>query len=179
MKNGDIYKYNDYELLYYARENSDVAFGILLKKYSNLIRSKVSKLHIPKEYYDDYFQEGCMALLNAIKTYDENKKLPFTSFFEIVLKRHLISVLRKDIENFHAEKRDDLDITIYDSCQNELIKLIKEETSDMSDFEKYVYEESIIKGRKPSDIAGELKITPKQIYNARQRIIQKLRNIND
>ena len=80
MEKGDFYKYNDYELLYLVRTNVEEAREILFWKYSFLIRSRINRLGVPRIYWDDYYQEGCLMLHKAIKIYDENSKKVLQSF---------------------------------------------------------------------------------------------------
>ena len=85
-KYGDFSKYNDYELLYLIRANVEEARDILFWKYSFLIKSRINRLGVPRLYWDDYYQEGCLMLHRAIKIYDEGSRMSFTKFFELLLK---------------------------------------------------------------------------------------------
>ena len=77
---GDFRVYNDYELIYLIRMNIDEAKDILFWKYSFLIKSRIYRLGVPKIFWDDYYQEGCLTLHRAIKIFDENSMMTFTNF---------------------------------------------------------------------------------------------------
>ena len=48
-------------------------------------------------------------LHRAIKIYDEGSRMSFTKFFELLLKRRIITLLRKDLKEFQVEKMEDFD----------------------------------------------------------------------
>ena len=79
----DFRVYNDYELIYLVRTNVEEAKEILFWKYSFLIKSRIYRLGVPKIFWDDYYQEGCLTLHRAIKIFDENSMMTFTNFFEM------------------------------------------------------------------------------------------------
>ena len=47
----------------------------MLEKYQNLIRSKIYRFNIYYSQREDFYQEGCLVLLEAIHKFDA-KKLP-------------------------------------------------------------------------------------------------------
>lgn len=78
----DYKKLNDYELIYQVRENDEVAYGLLIDKYSNLINIMAKKYQ--KQYknigleFDDLYQEGMIGVIKALKDYNSNDTLFFT-----------------------------------------------------------------------------------------------------
>lgn len=172
--------YNDYELIYFAKEQDEQAWEILIWKYSFLIRARIKSLKIPYYLSDDFYQEGCLMLLKAVKTFDENKKIPFTSFFDMVLSRRFISLMRKEynhtidlipdekLDMFSDSKSQESDINNY--------LLLKENFDDFTTIELKVYNEIIINGKKAKELAEELHIDVKVIYNAKQRVLYKIRS---
>ncbi len=78
----DYKNLNDYELVYQVRENDDVAYDAILKKYSKLINI------IAKRYYrknkniglgfEDFYQEGMIGFLRALDDYDSSNTLFYT-----------------------------------------------------------------------------------------------------
>ena len=78
----DYRDYNDYELVYEIRENSEDAYNLLIEKYRPLI------IKTAKEYrnnfkglkleIDDLAQEGFCGLLQALDNYDEKSCLFYT-----------------------------------------------------------------------------------------------------
>ena len=62
------YHYNDNELLYLIAEKDDSALEIMFKKYTPLIRKRISEYKMVGKNSEDYFQEGLMMLVKSIET---------------------------------------------------------------------------------------------------------------
>ena len=95
-------QYNDYELLYMVEEDSPEAMEILINKYTPLIYARISKFHIKETYVDDYYQEGLIILFQATKKYNAESPMSFTNFFDLMLQRKIIDLLRKNKRYFGA-----------------------------------------------------------------------------
>ena len=89
-------KYNDNELLYLFSEGIEEALEILLEKYVGLIRKRVSSFKIQMRFRDDFLQEGYMALLIAIRTYHQESPKTFNKYFDLILQRRFIKILKSD-----------------------------------------------------------------------------------
>ena len=63
-------KYNDNELLYLLYEGEEVARQLLFKKYKFLIYKRLRAFRIKDKNFDDFFQEGLMALNDAINHFN-------------------------------------------------------------------------------------------------------------
>lgn len=174
---GDFRGYNDYELLYLARMNTEEALEILIWKYNFLIESRIKKLKVPKNLWDDYIQEGNITLLEAIKIYDERSRQSFTNFFDMLLKRRIITLLRKEkypisIDEMGADE-------IMDSIKEECPVSLSPNSYFFSDIERKVYELYFFEGKKNAEIAKILNISSKNVANAKQRVIHKIREFKD
>lgn len=90
------YKYNDSELLYLVNDGNDIALGILYYKYFNLIHRRLHAFRIKDRYYDDFFQEGLMMMHTAINTYSELYGKTFNKYFDLLLQRRIMTILKKD-----------------------------------------------------------------------------------
>lgn len=183
LRDRGIYYYNDYELLYLASSKIDEAIDILIWKYSFLIKSRISSLHIDSSHFDDYFQEGLIILMLAVRKYDEHQNSRFTSFFDLLLKRRLVSVLRKDIKSMQVEKKEIVECNILEETNQKYVfngqisQMLLEETpfmSSLSNFEKKVYDEVFRQNQKVSTIACKYNTEVKRISNTKQRVIKKI-----
>mgnify|MGYP000909807808 FL=1 len=96
-----MYQYNDFELLYLIRENCDIALDIMFQKYIPLINARIKTFHIKKRNRDDFFQEGLICLHKAISTFREDKNKTFTRYFDLILQRRFIQILKKENKNFY------------------------------------------------------------------------------
>ena len=176
MKNtGEFGKYNDYELLYLYKTNVEEAKEILFWKYSFLIKSRIQRLGVPRIYWDDYYQEGCLMLYRAIKIYDEESKMSFTNFFELLLKRRILTLLRKNLKEEEIEIIDDLDDYSNLIVNNDIKVLLEEFDYNFSDIEKIAYERIIINNEKIETVSKELGINSKSLSNAKQRALLKIK----
>lgn len=174
-KTGDFSKYNDYELLYLYKTNVEEAKEVLFWKYSFLIKSRIQRLGVPKIYWDDYYQEGCLMLYRAIKIYNEESKMSFTNFFELLLKRRIITLLRKDLRMDEIEKIEDLDEYSNYIVNNNINVLLESFDYNFSRIEKIAYERIVVNNEKIENVAKELGINPKSLSNAKQRAIIKIK----
>ena len=175
MEKIDFSKYNDYELLYLVRTNVEEAREILFWKYSYLIRSRINRLGVPRLYWDDYYQEGCLMLHKAIKIYDENSKMSFTKFFELLLRRRILTLLRKDLKEYEIEKFEDFDEYPNLIEENNVHCLFESVESNLSEIEKIAYERLIMCNEKVENVAKELGVSSKSLSNAKQRTLKKIK----
>ena len=166
-------EYNDFELLYMIRENSSEALEIMFEKYKPLIYSRIKGFNIKKSYVDDFYQEGLIALNDAIEKFDPNKNIVFTSFFDIVLQRRLMSALRRNKNYFETNYIcENVDIIeAYGSHKQQINnEKIEELEYSLSTFELKVFELKYKKELKTNEIANILGVEKNKIYNACDRI---------
>ena len=93
----DYKNFNDYELVYQVKENDEIAYGVLLKKYSNLV-SRVAKDYYKRNKnigleYDDFYQEGMIGLLRSLDSYDSSNTL-FYTYALLCIKRQMETCIR-------------------------------------------------------------------------------------
>ena len=78
----DYKNLNDYELIYQVRDNNEVAYGLLIEKYSNLVKILAKKyLKLNKDIgleYDDLYQEGMVGVIQALNDYNQDDTLFYT-----------------------------------------------------------------------------------------------------
>ena len=95
-------RYNDFELLYMISEDSHEALEIMFEKYKPLIYRRIKSFNIRKGYIEDFYQEGMIALYDAIKKYNSNSNITFTNFFDLILQRRIMTALRKNKNYFET-----------------------------------------------------------------------------
>lgn len=176
----DYKKYNDYELLYLYNIHSEEALDILLKKYSCLIEKKLYSFRIVKEKMEDYRQECMLALMNAIKTFDERFNKTFNKYAELVIERKIMKLLRDDsyyfkyfvlsenFENFSC--RTDVEKTI--SYQQIISEILKTKFNNIKD---EVLKEIYFEGMSVEEFSQKHGIPKKEIYNHIYWIRSKLK----
>ena len=163
---------NDYELIYLIQTYHDhIALEFLYKKYRKLIWKNVHLLQIDDKEHDDFYQEGCLMLIKAVDTFNEAKNKSFTRYFEMILKRQLYHLVRR-LPVYELSEDACLYQGSYYECYDEPIKL-----QCGSKLEMTIYQKHFIENQKISDIAQDLNLEIKTIYNAIYRIKEKYKNM--
>ena len=92
----DYKNLNDYELVYQVKEHDEVAYGILLDKYSHLV-DMLAKKYIKNNSnigleYEDLYQEGMVGIIKALDDYNESDTL-FYTYASLCAKREMDKTL--------------------------------------------------------------------------------------
>lgn len=107
---------NDYEIIYMIRENDDIARNIMFDKYMPIVKNIASNFYLSYSNigadYDDFLQEGMIALNKAINSYDENGGSLFYTYVTLCINRHLITYCR----NLTCKKHYSLNNSIGDDA---------------------------------------------------------------
>ena len=96
---------NDYELMYMIRENDDNAINMMYEKYLPLIRKIASKYYSKISYcgvdFDDFVQEGMIAVNRAIISYDSNSDVMVYTYIALCIERHYMTYCRNISNSKH------------------------------------------------------------------------------
>jgi len=187
-------EYTEYELIVLVREQKDEdALKILLKKYSPII-GKIASTYYGVGYdYQDFFQEGRIAFVRAIETFDENANSTFYAYSMTCVRNALISIYRKLKRNTGLDQLiDDMEeinkigvavnsnyVKQMDKFLNE--KMIIEEAlvskELLSNLEKQCLKYFLL-DNDYKEVATILGVSPKKVDNALSRCKSKLRKLN-
>ena len=188
--------------MYLISENNEEANNIIFKKYSSVIdlyAKKYLNLVDGKGMdYNDLYQEGLIALNEAINKYKEQKNIKFASFASICIERKMVSLVRMACRKKHSilydsysldYKKEDASESFVNLLQSnkdsiEDILITKESTiniinkinTSLSSLEKKVYELRL-NGYSYEMIAKEMGKTPKAIERTLDRIRNKLKDV--
>lgn len=104
---------NIYELLYMSRLCDEYAYRRLLKIFEPAVGaivkgylSRFSSYHLSRE---DLFQEGRLALGQAIETYRSDRGAGFRTFAEVVIRRRIVSCIRAAVHKQEYDSKLGLD----------------------------------------------------------------------
>ena len=182
-------QYNDYELLYLIYEGDEEALGIIFKKYDPLIKKKLYDFKIKNSLYDDFYQEGLIVLYVAVKTYNPSFNKTFTKYFELLLSRRIMTLLRdmkkehekvvvieSDILKDSSESFNYSDKMLSDNANHDILLKDNNIPSSMLTLsERDVLAMRYFKGKSSKEIADELNIDVKKVYNALYQAKKKIR----
>lgn len=161
-----------------------LACEALILRYTKLIFIKAAVYSTSESDRDDLCQEGLMALLKAIMSYDCERNAKFSTFAEVCIINQMRSVRSRAAkapsvcENIDDVNEEDLS----ESETPESIYMNKEFFSDLrravknelSGTERQVFD-MVICGASYKETAEKLGITEKSVDNAMQRARRKIR----
>lgn len=194
---------NDFELLYLVSENNDDAEDMFFEKYDGIIKMKCSKYKSFVESkgfdFNDLFQEGRLGLSQAIRDFQEQKNVKFSTFANLCIDRQIATFLRNIARDKHKILNDSISL---DSTTNTVGRPLTELLLDdknidpeqsfieieekeelfnridkvLSDSEKDVFDLRI-QGFTYKEISQLLNITEKAVDGTISRIKVKISNI--
>jgi RNA polymerase sporulation-specific sigma factor len=178
---------SDEELAVLAANGDDEAMAHLISAVTPIARAKASGFANARISNEDLMQEGMLGFLDAVKSFDPSKGVPFRAFAETCINNRIISAVRMNFNSknaalssavsFEAESveiasdSDPADI-ISDKFETEYLSQLL--STGLSDFEKKVIDLRL-RGKSYAQVANELCCGEKAVDNAIQRIKSKMR----
>lgn len=178
----------DEELAVLAAAGDDESMARLISAVAPIAKAKAaihSNARIPDE---DLSQEGMLGFLDAVRSFDPSKGVPFKSYAEICISNRILSAVRSNFNNknavlsnavsFEFETHELTDSSadpaniIAEKYDSEHIESLLR--SGLSDFEMQVINLRL-EGRSYQQIAIELSCGEKAVDNALQRVKKKFR----
>ena len=90
----DLGKFSDEQLCSMAASGDDSAMAELISRITPLAGAKAAMYNNGDIHRDDLFQEGMIAFITAVNTYDPNKNASFRTYAAACINNRIISVLR-------------------------------------------------------------------------------------
>ena len=175
------------ELAVLAANGDDEAMALLISAVTPIAKAKASGFAISRISNEDLAQEGMLGFLDALKSFDPSKGVPFKAFAETCINNRIISAVRFNLNSKNAvlskalpfKGDSDKSVVLTDpadiiSDKFETEHLAEFLKSELSDFEKKVIELRL-QGKSYAQIAQELCRSEKAVDNALQRIRSKMR----
>ena len=180
-----------------AAAGDRVAEERLVIRYNRLVRMCARPYFLAGGDSEDLIQEGMVGLLHAIREYDPGREASFRHYAQVCIQNRLISAIKAAARDKHTPLNNYVSIetplfdgfTIHDTCgtdhrrlENPEDTLIgREEVQEwmnvlqdgLSGLEARVLR-LYLSGLSYSEIAAEVKRSPKSVDNAVQRIRRKL-----
>lgn len=174
----DFRNYNDFEIINLVKQGCETSFQLMVDKYKYLIAKKIKQFNMVYDF-EDCYQEALVLLHKSILKFDDGFNKTFTRFFEMNLTRFLISYKKRKNNYFYFinEKLPVYYVDAYSPARNTdfLDDEIKCALGYLSTFEKQVFQAKIIEMRTVKETADYLETNEKRIYNALDRIKNKIK----
>lgn len=193
-------EYNDYELVSMAQEHNELAINVLHDKYKKIIYNKSKRVYnLLKDKgleLSDVIQEATIGFEEAIMGYNQDDNALFYTFACLCIDRQLKTLIVKQGRDKHKilneaitlENEEDINLynMVSDDVTPETELINKEEENSLHDkivdilteLECNVFELKI-QGFSYKEISDVLDIEIKDIYNAVDRIKNKINKILD
>lgn len=174
---------SDEELAVLSRESVD-AETVLLVRYFRLVRFHAGRCASVLTDADDLIQEGCVALLRAMKQFDLSRDVKFSAFAQTCIINSMKSLLRReqavavpagDLLQDHQFVDENTPESIlirkesYKNCRMQVMAMLSEKEWEILQI--------VLEGCSYAQTAERLHITLKSVDNAMQRIRRKMRTI--
>lgn len=184
LENIDEYSGMTDEELVSKSASDKLACEALILRYTKLIFIKATMYSESDSDRDDLCQEGLMALLKAIMSYDNERNARFSTFAEVCIVNKMRSVCARAAKApAICENIDDVDEEVLSESETpESIYMNKEFFSELrravenelSGTERQVFD-MVICGTSYKDTADKLGLSEKSVDNAMQRARRKIR----
>ncbi|OUN05418.1 RNA polymerase subunit sigma [Flavonifractor sp. An92] len=190
-------RHSDEDLCNRVAQGDRDAEEALVRRYTRMVRMCARPYFLAGGDSEDLIQEGMVGLLHAIREYDPGREASFRHYAQVCIQNRLISAIKAAARDKHTPLNNYVSIetplfdgfTIHDTCgtdhrrlENPEDTLIgREEVQErmnvlqdgLSGLEARVLR-LYLSGLSYSEIAAEVKRSPKSVDNAVQRIRRKL-----
>lgn len=190
-------QHSDEDLCAFAKRGDRNAEETLVVRYTRTVRVCARPYFLAGGDSEDLIQEGMVGLLHAIREYDPDREASFRHYAQVCIQNRLISAIKAAARDKHTPLNNYVSFetplfdgfTIHDTCgidhrrlENPEDTLIgREEVRErmnvlqdrLSGFEARILR-LYLSGLSYSEIAAEVKRSPKSVDNAVQRIRRKL-----
>ena len=180
-KSSDYVNLNNEELVLLAQNGDEYAFNSLARRFLNTRFSNTNASYLDS---DDFVQEGMFGFLNAVRTFDINKGVPFEAYASVCMRNSINTAAGNISADIPVDSNSET-FTGLESAEDPLKHVITAEQLNevlnacevtLSEVEKTVgfFRAS---GMSYFEIGEKLGMTPKSVDNAVQRARRKLKDV--
>lgn len=156
----------------------------LILAYRPMVYWLAKKLRVPYNTYPDLIQEGMVAVINAVDTFDISRKNHFSTYAYYKIKGRMINFLQR-VEAKAPVPADEAVLTEEDmrasaavmgeADRTEWTIDLKQALGRLSEREADVVTALVLEGRKAKEIAADINIDVSHVYRIRRKAVGKLR----
>ena len=167
----------DEQLVALCHDGEDL-IPVIVSRYAYVVKSKASSMRVDFTEREDMMQEGFLGLISAVRAFNPEKNVSFSTYANRCIFNKMVSALpKRENEVFDQQSDDEPDNNTPESIF--FSKLLSEEVSrimkeNFSDKERRVFR-LFLKGESYENIAKTMGVSPKAVDNALQRVRKKLR----
>lgn len=179
----DLSALSDEQLIMLTKENSD-SINILISRYAKIVYIKAYQLTSSRTDIEDLIQEGMLAFLKAVDTYDSSMDTKFSTYANTCITNCILSIVLKNRRISQKESSTDyLEANTYTVTPEHII--IEREKSEelfnrvaliLSDKEWQIFR-LFLNGSSYDQMSRQLKISLKSVDNSMQRVRRKLKTV--
>lgn len=175
------------DMLTAARSSDEQALAGMITAFMPMIRAAARRCDCPGLEHDDVVQEGLIALVHAISTYDETREASFATYARTCIDNAAVSALRAATRQKHTPLNTFVPLTELDdaargaSTPEDLLleseqysAAVQDIAARLSLLERQVLT-LFLDGLSYAAIAKQLGISQKAVGNALQRVRAKLK----
>jgi RNA polymerase sporulation-specific sigma factor len=175
---------SDEELVKHCKASEKAAY-MLISRYAKTIYIKALTMFNDVVEADDLMQEGLLGLLNAIKTYDSESGVKFSSYSNVCITNKMKTALIKSNQNvISVDQVNENCLQTTDLSNPESIFIEKENSIELDDKISTLLSEKewqvfrlFLRGSTYYQMARQLNISQKTVDNALQRVRRKLKSV--
>lgn len=175
---------SDKKLLSRSQSGNQIAFGLLVERYSNYCYAIVYRIIGNETEAEDVVQEAFVSVWQQLKSFD-SKRAKFTTWLYTIATRLAIDVLRKRRNRTELLSESIMDVQADDAlsnlCNKDLEQQLSEATQSLTELQKTVFVLREIEEMEVDEVSTITGLSPKQIkdnlYVARKKIRQHLQMV--
>ena len=181
----DFSEMSDEKLVVLIRSGQNKAFDELATRFSRTVSFLAKNFFADSLTREDWFQEGMIGFILAVRTFDESKKVSFATYASVCISNKLKSVWKKANSRANTPLNDSIefdDSTLppekspeENYIETENYRFFTESfMNELSETEKRVIS-YYLAGFSYAEVAEKLSMTEKAVDNALYRVKTKLR----
>ncbi|MDO5116530.1 MAG: sigma-70 family RNA polymerase sigma factor [Synergistaceae bacterium] len=141
------------------------------------------KLKVPYNTYQDLIQEGMLALINAVDSFDIERNIRFSTYAYYKIHGRMVNYLQRieakapiPVEEEYLNRGDSERSALYDeSSRSEWSIDLENALSQLSERESDIINALVMEGRVAREFAAEKNMDVSHVYRIRRKAIARLR----